>query len=640
MAGADGTGPAVAYPALVDLVKNGERVRAETPNRPLRQLADRAQHLKNRLDVSQLGETLFVFDVPIDAEKGEVVYFNAETKKYEKALAAAETDTVSGVFDITDSSFVIGIVHAKTSATRGNLATNGLLRGFDLTNTIDGDPTESGPYYLSTQKPGKLTRQKPPISLFVLFNRGDSCAHFQPDQRDFLESHIHFRFNLFAQPAGTHNCVDFGDGLVHTIVTSDPDLPGWLPADHPIFNGAAPADAKFGYNFSQHPELQKVFPPIPVESVFIDRNGIGVDLESECPEAVVDRNGLWWFKNCFGAAPWPPDFPDCIVESPSSPSPSSPASPSSPSSPAAPCDCLTPLDYLPGHGTDRLDKMFLRLWFTRMVFKTDQSVVTRLKPCAGSPIKVLSCDELVDAETGDLCLDLDLNFAVDENIAGFQVLKNIIGSTFKRGPVTEGLRAGANVSISAAEQGALFDAKNNLWHGNLVLDFIAPGSLFQEGQADLIALDDVRKDLVKDDPGDEGVFVLVFPGGRDSQIRGRVELPNSGLPTNSVLKIRTRVMGSLSGVVLPVFEHSFRRIPRNVDPCTPLALPLADTVLADVAPCAGQALDANEYVEAEGAAFSVANGDTVFFTLRRLGATDGYGGDVSALRVEYRIDAG
>jgi hypothetical protein len=625
---------------LVDLINDGEAVRAATPNRPLGQLASRTQHLKGLLDVIAAGEALLMVDVLIDADVGDAVYYDSVSKTYKPALAALEPDPIGGWFNIASSSYVVGIVLSKTTATRGNLWTTGVFRNFDLTATIDGDSTIPGPYYLSTQKPGKLVLQKPAIAVYTLFNRGDNCAHLQPAPRDVLEDHIHYRFELFAQPAGTHNLMTITSDDVHRIITPDPDAAGWLPADHPIFNGAAPAEAKFGYNFSQHPELQKVFPPQPVESSYIERNGIGLPLGSTRPVARVDRNGIWWFDNCYGAAPWAPEFPGAILDIPPVDSSSSSSSSSSPTGPVF--DCQTPLEYLPGHGESRLDEMTLFLWHSKMVFKTDKNVVLKLKPCEGSPIQVLSCDEGEPAETGELCLALDLNFQITENQAGFRALKEIDGETFRRGLIVEGLRGGANVAISGISEGGepqyAFDAERDLWQGALVLDFIDPGSLFREGNFDLVAMDNIRQDMIRDDADDEGIFALLFPESRDSEVRGRIQLPNSGLPTGPKMRVILRLLSQLSDVVMPELEASFRRIPRNVDACTPLALPTADTVLSNIVPCDGQTIGLNEYVEAESEQFDVANGDTVFFTVRRKGTTDGYGGDLPALRFGYRID--
>ena len=110
-----------------------------------------------------------------------------------------------------------------------------------------------------------LVQQRPPVSVSVLVYTDDGMAIVQPVQRDFLEDHIHYKVRLYAQPAGTNWSSSPASRRRHPppVDTPDPTLPGWLPADHAIFNGRAPTGAVFGYNLATHPQLARIFPPIP-----------------------------------------------------------------------------------------------------------------------------------------------------------------------------------------------------------------------------------------------------------------------------------------------------------------------------------------------------------------------------------------
>jgi hypothetical protein len=633
--------PPQPFPSLVDLIKDLEEVAAKTPNRPLAQLAQRTDHLKAILDILRAGEALFALSVPLDAATvvGDAVYFDETSGTYKKALGAVETDPTTGSLILAESSFAIGLIASKATDTLGTLVTGGLCRDFSLENTISGDHTIPGPYYLSTSEPGKLTLQKPPINIFVLFNKDGDNFHLMPLIRDFVESHIHFRVELFAQPAGDHDCVAFGAGEFHQIVNPDSSKPGWLPANDPVFAGAAPVGAKFGYNLSQHEELRRIFPPIPIDSTHLERNGKGLpDQSSPRPTYTIDTNGIWWFEDCYGAAPWAPEFPGCITSSPSpspSPSPSSSSLSSSSSPPVSPTpavpvfDCQTPLEYLPGHGDQRLDEMTLIFYFTKMVFKTSESVVTSLAPEAGSPITVKDCDGNV-ATTGDLKLGLNLNLQAVTEEEAQETLSSVSGTTFKKSKVVSTIQAGTNVTISAIPgKPATFDAPNNRWQGNLRIDATLPGSQELEGGADLIALDNVQEDLI------ENIFVLVLPVGKDSNIRGRVHLART-LPANPQMKIIGRFMGRAAGT-LPDLVHSFRRVPVPAALCTGTPLPTVETTLADLALSACGALGVNEYIEVEGEQFGVLEGDTVFFTIQRPGV-DAFPADVALLRLDFKIE--
>jgi len=245
---------AVTWEQIINLILNGEDVDAAVTNRPTSQLSARTQYLYDRLVATAIGEALYIHDVPVedDAVVGDTMYYDDTASEYKRALAAVALDTAFGWYAPTKSSYAIGILVSKSAVGLGSICTAGALRNFDLSNAVEpGTPTTAGALYLSMTVPGKVTLQKPPVGIYIAYNRGDSVVHVMPTPKDMLEDHIHHRHELVAAPAGDANCITYGSGEVHEVIDPDPDQPGWLPADHSVFNGLAPEGAHFGYNIAQ-----------------------------------------------------------------------------------------------------------------------------------------------------------------------------------------------------------------------------------------------------------------------------------------------------------------------------------------------------------------------------------------------------
>lgn len=640
-------GPATPFETLLQLIVPGESVAAAVTNRAPSTLGRRTQYLYDRLQLLSAGEALFLHDVSLDPDAlvGEVVYYNATSDRYEKAIAAVEYNPTAGWFETAKSSYVAGMIFSKTANDRGHILTAGALTDFDLSNVID-DPTVAGPYYLSMTTAGRLTQFKPPVSVFTLYNRGDDGFHFYPTPRDALEDHVHYRYELFARPAGDHNCLEITDDNVHKVLNPDPDLPGWLPADHPVFAGTAPSGAKFGYNLAKHPDLQAVWPPIPPDAIYMERNGKGVPSNGTVrPTALVDVNGIWWFDDCYGAAPWPPGYPDCIEESSSSLSSESASSESSPSGQI--WDCLTPQEYLPGHDIQGFDQMVLVLWFTKMAFKTDQTVVTSLDPCSeNEPIQVLDCDG-EPASTGKLCLSFD--FSKLQEIyptAGFKVVKDLAAAQIKRGPAVTGVKPGLGAAIEGVgtegEDWEL-DPASGLYRGNVSVGLQSLSEV-SEGMIDLVALDNVREEY--DDV--ERLFYFHFPAGRPSSFRGRINLSRINLsgavsPADELrLYLWFWFVSRQAGAsAVPGLDATYRRYPR---PSGVQSLPDEDDeeeiVAGGIWTPGISFTGVNQYAEKSTPAIEgVYIGDTVFFTLGWEGddppaLTEGFG----IMRLGYRVE--
>jgi hypothetical protein len=428
------------WPYNIKHVTPGEPVQAGIVGRPDRTLEERTEYLKERLDAAELGRAIFEVDATVspDVLPGQPVYWNWSNNRYEKALVAVEQDPTTQVFTVQPSSDCVGMCYRKKSADRADIVLRGLVVFNDLTNSI-GETVEPGKYYLSAVEPGKLSKQKPPVTVVVCHVQGprDNCSDklrvvVMPQTKDYVEEHTHYRFDLIARPAGTNTIVaDEDEQLRHEITDPNPDMQGWLPADHETFRRVsddpttnyAPPGAVFGYNLKKHNAINRVWPPIPIQSVSMiwdkSENAIGA---TEIPLgarglAIADVNGIWWMSNCYGDVPWPAEYSSAWVDG----------------------DGL-------GAECPRNEVMRVVVIYLRMLLGNDRSVVTSLVQDVDevdgetivAPVAITNCDDL-PASTGDLKLNVDLQFAKTEAVGG-QAIKGVANRhQLARGWVAEGV---------------------------------------------------------------------------------------------------------------------------------------------------------------------------------------------------------
>lgn len=585
----------------IDLIKDGQAVRAGTANTPMRVLQDNVNYLKDLFDAAFLGEAVFAREQSVepDAKIGQPVYYRPSTNRFERALARIDTAQPSGEPLVAASAQVWGIVYEKHSATSADL----LLFGYaevDLSESLVGT-LEAGVYYLSSQTPGKLVRQRPGVSVAVLKSDGQGRVFVQPQLRESIEDHRHYQFELVCRPAGSVTPPDPGDP--HEIVGPDTSLEGWLPATHPIFEGKAPANAAFGYNIGQA-AWKDLWPPIPTASAYLEwdkgedktRSGMGVPLGSD-GLCILNADGIWWLSNCYQDVPWPVslDTSDPGTE------------PESDESDTIECP--------------RNLYMRLTLWFTRMLFKTSASVVTSLRAKEGSRISVTCYPTTDEAVTGDLELDLDLDFVSGaDNTLGPLVFKTLSGVTFDRGYVVEAMKpAGNNVTMTGTVTRRTIPGDTStdlLYQGTVAIGFLTDIN-GKELPVDLIRVTGVSEEHYLDLPA------LGMPPNQESEFRGKIRVPPDGVAAGTLMKLRLVVLGRVDGT-LPSLEASYRRIPAAST--TPQAVPTTDTALTDIS---GIAVDADQYVQLESESFEIAAGDQVYFTIRRL--DDGYTGEIQII---------
>lgn len=636
-------------------VQPGEPVQAGIVGRPDRTLEERTEYLKDRLDAAELGRAIFEVDATIspDVEEGHAVYWNWTTQRYEKALVAVELDDVTQVFTVQPSSDCVGMCYHKKSNDRADIVLRGLVTFNNLDNSI-GPQVAPGKYYLSAVDPGKLSKQKPPVTVIVCHVQGprDNCSDklrviVMPQSRDYVEEHTHYRFDLVPRPAGTNTIVEDEDGQErHVIADPNAEMQGWLPASHPTFRknpddpttSVAPPGALFGYNIKKHTALNRVWPPIPIQSVSMiwdkGQNHVGA---TEIPLgkaglAVCDVNGIWWMSDCYGDVPWPADY---------NPNTSFPNN--------------------EGDECPRGEVMRVVVIYLRMLLGNDRTVVTSLVQDTDqvgdeliiSPVAITNCDDL-PASTGDLKLNVDLQIRPQEAIGG-QVIKNVVNRhQLTRGWVAEGVvtttpdfivisgsrPTNTRRNLSTEEKTALgiTTAANVPVNQGLIRIDYTDNLVEREISPQIIRLSDTVERLYMDIP------YLGFPAGQSSLLRVRLNVPEANVDQTLIMKIRVRLFGRAGNTntptLLPELYMSYRRLPRprvlnettGEYELTALQLPTVDSDL-DFSDSA-RSLLIDHVVECNSAEFDVEAGDTVLVTIeRRSDIADQYDNDVGVLRI-------
>lgn len=598
-------------------INNGEAVDAANTNRPLGDLNEKANYLKAQLDALHNGEALYLRNRRVTPEcyDGCVVYYDPIEMCFAPAQAVVGFD--AGVGKIADSSFVVGIVAKKLSATVADLIIGGAWPYHDTTAVLNKDV--SGPRYLSATEGGLLVDEPPAFAVRV----GQWLAEtqellVQPVPRDVLEGHVHYKFQLFAEPAGTPSTDIYMQK--HTIAAANSSLPGWLPADDPSFAGLAPAGAKFGYNIGLHTELFKVFPPVPLDSAyieaFIDGAGAGRELDDV---VVVDQSGIWWMKDDWGWAPWASDMATLDDDS---------------SHVTNPSEAPPPIELHHGHGYVGTNpaqqyRFSLYLWFSRPTYRTENSMVASLQPEKGSPITVKDCTGK-DATTGHLYVGYDFNILDDgEDYPGEIVVKEFTATQMKRGTVVAGIKSGSDVISIKRSDGKPPNA-DGYYGGYVTIEYKDPATQKREFDTALFALDGALQ-------GDQfGTFYIGLKNGVANGMRGRVDIPSTGMPSGKFnVKLNMRLYAEMGGS-LPSLKFSYKRV---ASASIPTMLPNASTevVLPDlVLGSVGTVSYANMYFDFVSPALETEAGDTLFFTVQRL--VDSYAGIVGVLRVRAIID--
>jgi len=276
------------YPNYINFIAANEKVVPNVVNRPTRELSLRTESLKKRLDTSDLGQSIILYDAPLanNTVVGSPVYWNDANKQFELAVAEAELNTGYMEFVKSERANCIGLVYEKESKDSGSIVLSGVvdLRGI----SVIFDEPGSGRFFLGA-KEGQLTHKLLGVCVplgTIIGKYGDCDEVYRvcvnPVLND-LWSHLHY-------------CVE----LVPKLVDSR-EVEGWRLVDE--YDTAAPLDAKYVYNIIPGTMLANLFPPIPIDacSIVIDWNDLdetigGKEIPINCDNGIarVTLEGIYW----------------------------------------------------------------------------------------------------------------------------------------------------------------------------------------------------------------------------------------------------------------------------------------------------------------------------------------------------------
>jgi hypothetical protein len=593
---------------FIKFIKEGEPVSPGTPNRPLQQLDQNIRYLWDIIQAAELGSTVYARSQTIVStlKIGQPVYFNATTSRFEPAFAAAVSDTATGYLVIPDQAQVWGIVAVKHNATLADILLFGYAQ-IDIAEAIGNEinPDGSVPaatWYLSGVSAGLLTRQIPPVTIPVCKTNNNGGVYVNTRFVDFLENHRHYVFNLTMLPAG--DVTPPAVGGTHVITNPDPDLPGWLPASNAIFDGNAPAGAKFGYNLPQDVSLNGIYPPVPLQSACVEmqrpsvwdsvneHRWYGQQLMSDL--VVVDRNGIWWMSDCYDEVPWPTDLD----------------TDSSASDSYGPCDPLG-------------REYALKLYFTKVGFATDTATVTSLR--SKDDRLVITCEgTTTSATTGPLEIDLDLSFLIgQQNLTGYLAFKtfNPTTNTFNLGPVAEGLYATTSNVLLTSPHTTTDGSGNTIYHGPIGVGVVSQST--QQLSSQLVRLDGVTEENYP-------VLYLGMPDDVTTNFIVKFEVPFTA-PVSSLFSYVARIIGRASGTLpqLTVTYYKTARPPNGL--VTPVTVTQSYSAVTIVTIAT---VGANQAVEAASSNIAVAPGDIIYIRVQRTPAAvgDTYAGELGVMQ--------
>jgi len=594
---------------FIKFIKEGEPVSPGTPNRPLQQLDQNIQYLWELIAAAELGSTVYARQQTVVStiEVGQPAYLNSTTQQFEPAYAATETDDVTGYLTVAEQAQVWGIVAEKHNATLADILLFGYIT-VDISAAIatselnDDGSVPAGIWYLSGSSVGQLTKQQPPVSVPVLKTDTAGGVFVNPKFVDFLENHRHYVFDLEMTPAGDVTPPSVGG--THVITGADSSQVGWLPAADAIFDGNAPTGAVFGYNLSQNPDLNGIYPPIPLQSASVqmqrpsiwdsalERKWYGQQLMEDL--IVVDRNGIWWMSDCYDEVPWATDLDTA----------------SSASVSLGDCD---------PEGKDYA----LKLYYTRVNFATDNTIVRSLTSL-DDRLVITCAGKDSEASTGDLEIDLDLTLMIgDQDLPGYIVFKsfNAVTNEFTLGPVAEALYAtSSNVLLTSPLQTTV--GGETYYHGPVGVGVVSQAS--QELSSQLVRLDGVTEENYP-------VLYLGMPNDDATSYIVKFEVP-SDAPANSEFSFRPRIIGRSAGT-LPQLTTTYYKAARPVDGLnTPLLVTqtFVSMTMVTIATLAA----ANESVEAISDAVTVDPGDIVYVKVERTpeDVSDTYAGELGIMQ--------
>jgi hypothetical protein len=315
---------------------------------------------------------------------------------------------------------------------------------------------------------------------------------------------------------------------------------------------------------------------------------------------VINRDGIWWMKDCYDNVPWATDYD-------SNSSVSESAGPSCP-------HIATPQ---------------MLMYFAKVNFATDQSVVTSLES-TDSRLKVYCRNTTDPKSVGDLDIDLDLNFTVSTDAEpGYLAFKSLDGENFKRGPVAEGVytTTPTNVTLSgdASATVSVGGTNREVFYGNIGVNVNVDPT--QELGAQLVRLEGVTEEHTP-------VLYLGMSNDYQSSYTVKFDVPFDA-SADSTFKYRVRLLGRVAGT-LPQLAFSYVKSsrPSGLTPQNPVpdgaSASISDLVTTGTLTLANSSVEATQSTGITG----VQPGDIIYITVTRdpADAADVYTGEVGVMQ--------
>lgn len=588
------------YTRLIRFIMDGEPVNAAVTNRPSQDLAARTQNLKEILDALAAAQMIEIPDVILQAgvTVGTPVYLDGATNTYRPARSA--TSSQENGNPALAESFFAGIVVSTEAGTHGVIGVTGRFIGLTLaqwaahieTRDLVGGIAVPGHYYLSSTQAGRLTLTPSGLGVYVGQLSASGAMDVRAGNPDYA-SHTHHEFVLSPLPAA-----DLTNPLSVVETSGEWSIPihnttyrGWLPATTQPAENVPPgvtAASSFWYNLD-HPTdaaLRALFPPVPVDSFVVVR---GTEIQP-IGRIVVNEFGIWWTQNkndATNAAPWSENVK-----------------------------------------VDPTHEENIQFWFSRIMLATDGGIVRSLSVSSTSELDAAFLD-LGGNPATDGTLQLAIKSLKEATAhdpvvqASALAVKGITGKQFTRGPVISRVKGTPGIVVTGS-QGNAADG----WYGDLL--FALSNTILTQGNADIADLNNAKIESIS---GLQGVTLVAQ---RTAAPAWTLFIP-PGL-VNVTVKIKFWVYVSAEGTLSTAtpIQLNYKVVPPVTTPTAiPAWSPLA--VFTDASMGIGGIGRIGKYEVTDAISIpGVPGGSTVVLNLTR-NATDGYGGNLTVLRVEYEL---
>jgi hypothetical protein len=569
-------------------VSDGEPVNAATTNRLPGTNAANTSYLHSLIKqgYNQAGEYLWGMPIADDVIIGDFVYYAAETRRFEKGLAAFVS--LAGVTDEADASAVWGVV-TNIKYNKADICIDGLCT-FKPTSSVYRDQSAPGLRFLSSRNRGEpIPEVQTPFRclgyLVGVKQNGEVQFFVRPYLVNDPRVHQHRSYELCAAQVSN---------------TDDPNnTPGWLPADHALFGGKAPENAVYGYNprflegcgwplrFVTHAGLrwQRGF-------------GSGDDpWQAFVPQEFyrIDETTIWWLD--MQHAPW-----DTVTQDTN------------------------------GITEEVEEHHRFRMWLdvTKTGHGLNETLVSSLRAEPESGLVIQQYPYGGSSFSGDLIIGHNLVFKTDEKPeASSYAVRKLEGHNIFRTPNVAGLRIDSTwFRILKSDQ-----TENGFHFGNITIGD-PTGKVGRELSFEAIHLNGVEEAVEREAIG------LAFPEDRTSFFLARIAVPLDTVIPNMSLSLFFGILLPGTGTIADnIFRLSYRIVRTNGNNSISNAFP--EPSLLPI-PCNFGVRNTEfltGYYTAESEPFSVVPGDMVFVKMERT-PPDNFNDRIILLRKSAVIHSG